>query len=140
MGASAAKGVISKLPSLFGGGSSGSSGNSPQQAALAQYTAGQQVLAQKSAAANSGLGASTMNTYRQSGSNILEALSASQMADQNAANQQSLQQLAQSNQGFNQGFNSQGNFGTPSGNFGTNTGNAGVGGTPSDASGGEAIA
>ena len=143
-GAGAAKGALSAASSIGqkagsgkGGGGSGG-GISPQQAALAQYTMGQQELKIASNAASSGLGASTMKTYEQAGPQFGAAM---EMAGQSDANAASLQQLAQaaqnqntSNNAFGSGFNSTGNFGSTQGGFSTNPG------TGTDASGGEAIA
>jgi len=132
--------IGSQLASSAGSkGGGGGGGISPQQAALAQYNAGQQELNANSTFGGRGLGMSTMSTYANAGANLGGALQAAGFNDQNLAaqnqvNQAQLQQLA-SNAGFNQGA-SQGNFGNTSGNFGNNGG----GGSGIDASGGEALA
>jgi len=137
--------ALSAGSKLASSGKSGGSnpGVSPQQAALAQFQAGQQTLADASSAANSGLGDSTMNTLRQGAAGVGGALSLASMADQNAQAQNQIAQAQTANQGFGQGFNSQGNFGTSSGNFGTNSGSSSGGVSPSDpgsASGGDQVA
>lgn len=118
--AGAGKLATSLISSAAQGAKGGSSGGgiSPQQAALAQYSAGQQELASNTAFANQGLGASTMGSYADAGANMGAAMAAAGMSDANAAaqnqvNQAQLQQLA-SSAGFGAGF------GTPAsgGSFG----------------------
>lgn len=108
------------------GGKGGSSGGqaSPEQAALAQYHLGENLLAARSGFAGTGTGESTMATMASAGARNQWAKEMSKAADkneqlQNQANTQ-LQQLAQQNQ-ENQGFqagSSPGGFGTTQGNFG----------------------
>ena len=138
MGASGALKGISSIASAAGSGKGGGGGGgvSPQQAALAQYNAGQQELASNFTFGQHGTGMSTMSTFENAGANLGGAMQMAGEADQNTANanqinQASLQNLA-SNAGFGQGANS-GNFGnTPS-----TTGNSS--GSGLDASGGTLV-
>ena len=102
-GASAAKGAGGGK----GGGGGGGGGNTAEQKALAQYTMGQQLLKQRSAWANSGLGPSTMSSYEAAGPRFAEAQQEAQTSASNALRQQQQQdqllQLAQQAQG-QQGF------------------------------------
>jgi hypothetical protein len=125
--------VISPIASLGGkavgsalGGKSGSAGSpstlSPQQASLAEFTMGQNMLKNNSAFANSGTGLSTMKSYADAGAQFGGAQQAAGLADQNAAEataaNSSLQSLASS-----AGFGSTGgNFGNTGGNFGDSSG------------------
>ena len=104
------------------GGSSGG-GISPQQAALAQYQAGQQELASNAKFGGSGTGMSTMSTYENAGANLGGAMAAATEADTNLSNQNAITQAQQSqlqqiagNNAFSQGANS---FGNQTGNFGS---------------------
>jgi hypothetical protein len=117
-------GIISSIGSIFGGLTGGGKNTStassatPQQAALAAYTKGQQNLATNAADASSGTGMSTMNTYADAAHGIGAATQLAGVADQNAAAAQaansSLQNLASS-----------AGFGTTSGSLGTTEGNIG---------------
>lgn len=95
-------------------------GVSPQQAALAQYTMGQNILKNNTAFANEGLGDSTMKTMSNAGAALggaeqLAGISDQEAATQQSANQSNLGSLAQS-----AGFGSnQGNFGNTGGNIST---------------------
>jgi hypothetical protein len=108
------------------GGGHQQSGPSPEQAALAQYHLGENLVAARSGFAGTGTGASTMATQASEGARNQWALEMSHAADknqqlQNAANSQ-LQQLAQQqqeNQGFQAGSQG-GAFGSQSGGFGSN--------------------
>lgn len=83
------------LGSIMGGGGGGKGGGggglSPQQAALAEYTRGQQMLKARATFGKSGLGASTMATEAAGGANYAGAASAAASSDLNTqiANQQS---------------------------------------------------
>jgi len=139
MGASALAGPLlsaGKSAASGGKGGGGGGGVSPQQAALAQYTMGQQELATSSNFANQGMGLSTNKTFAEAGPQMGAAMTLAGLADQNAATNQQIAQAEQNqntqNAGFGQGFQPSGNFGSSQGGF-----NA----TPSnDASGGDALA
>ena len=119
----------------------GPGGVSPEQAALAQYTLGQNLLRDRTAFANTGTGASTMATEEAGGARTGEAESLAQMSNRNQQaaaqiatqdfqQQQALAKLvqqAQQQSGFGAGL---GSFGTGTGSFGTSTsGTGGTGGT-----------
>lgn len=119
---SALKGVASLASSA--GNKSGSASASPEQAALAQYQYGQNLLATQSGAANKGIGASTMATQAAGGAANQYAAQMAGAADLNTQAQQQatsqLQQLAQQQAGS--GAQAQGisdTFGNTGGNFGT---------------------
>lgn len=120
MGISSAIGAGSKLASSAASSKSGGGGASPQQAALAQYTMGQNILKNNSAFASEGLGDSTMKTMSNAGAALGGAEQLAGISDQEAAAQQSadtsnLGSLAQS-----AGFGSNtGNFGNTGGNIST---------------------
>ena len=86
-----------------GGGGGGSSGPSTEQAALAQYHYGENLLLDRSNFANTNTGASTMATQASEGARNQFGKEMAKAADKNAALQasanQSLQQLAQQQQG-----------------------------------------
>jgi hypothetical protein len=93
-----------------GGKGGGSGGISPEQKALAQFTMGQQLLKQRSAFANSGLGPSTMSSYEGAGPRLAAAQQEAQQSDANQLQQQQQQdqllklaQQAQGQQGFGAG-------------------------------------
>jgi hypothetical protein len=114
-------GLGSKAASSVLGGKGGSAGSpstlSPQQASLAEFTMGQNMLKNNSTFANSGTGMSTMKSYADAGAQFGGAQQAAGLADQNAAEataaNSSLQSLASS-----AGFGSTGgNFGSTGGSF-----------------------
>lgn len=112
-----------------GGNTSPQGGVSPEQAALSQYTYGQDLLAARSGYAGTGTGESTMATQASGGARNKLAKSLASASDQNQQLQiaaaQSLQQLAQQNEA-NQGFaaGSQGG-GSSSSGFGSSTNTTG---------------
>jgi hypothetical protein len=111
---------ISGLAGKAGGGKGGGTASvSPQQAALAEYTRGQQILANNSKFASSGTGLSTMKTFANAGAGIgaeeqLAGVADTNLQAQNAVQQSNLQQLASS-----------AGFGTQGGSFGNTGGNTG---------------
>jgi hypothetical protein len=115
-------GLGGKAANAIGGGKTNSStpsSLSPQQAALAEFTMGQQMLNNNSKFASSGTGLSTMKTLSNAGAQIGGATEAAGLADKNAAAAQaanaSLTNLASS-----AGFGSTGgNFGSTGGSFDT---------------------
>jgi hypothetical protein len=114
--------LISSAAGGKGGSSSTAGGVSPQEAALAQYTMGQSILHNNAAFAHSGTGASTMNTYANTGPQFQAALTMAGMADQNAAAQQ---QVNQSQQAPLDQLAQSAGFGSTGGNFGNTGGNLG---------------
>lgn len=94
-----------------GGGGGGGGGISPQEAALAEYTAGQRMLANDTLFARSGTGLSTMKTFENAGSQIGGATQAAGIADTNLANQQAVQQSSLQALANSAGFGSQTNTG-----------------------------
>lgn len=111
---------ISGLAGKAGGGKGGGTASvSPQEAALAEYTRGQNILKNNSMFASSGTGLSTMKTFANAGAGIgaeqqLAGIADTNLQAQNAVNQNNLQSLASS-----------AGFGNTTGNFGnTNTGSS----------------
>jgi len=79
-----------------GGGAGGAGGISPEQAALAQFHFGQDLLHARSTFAGTGTGASTMATQAAGGARLKEAL---ELARASNANQQAAAQQQQQLQG-----------------------------------------
>lgn len=104
------------------GGGGGQGGVSKEQAALAQYKYGQDLLAARTGYAATGTGESTMATQAAGGARNQLAKSLAQASDQNAALQtqanSQLQQLAQQQQ--NQGDQNAG-FNAGAGGFGSSS-------------------
>ena len=135
MGAASTIGSLIGLVGSAGGGKSGGSGQSsisPQEAALNAYMAQQQKLKVASDFGNTNTGLSTMKTVRTGGANIGGALANAQVADANAAQNQSLSQLAQQQSDFSQGAGS-----VPNNSTGNQTGN--TFNSPSNASSGDTL-
>ena len=151
--------LIGPIAGLAGGGKGGSGfqspffnagpgGVSPEQAALGQYTLGQNLLRDRTTFANTGTGASTMATEEAGGARLGEAeqlaqisnrnqQAAAQIATQDFQQQQALAKLAQQQAqqaGFGAGASTPGGLGTSGGSFGTSTSSAG------GAGGGDAFA
>lgn len=103
------------------GSNSSSGGISPQQAAMAEYTAGQDALASNTAFGGTNTGMSTMSTYEGAGANFGQALAEAGLSDQNAAQQNAINQA--------QNTSNLGNLGTLASNAGFSSG-AGFGNTP----------
>lgn len=105
----------SKAAGSAGNKGGGGGGVSPQEAALAQYTMGQNILKNDSMFASSGTGVSTMKTMENAGAELGGAKELASISDTNAAAQQqvnnSLTNLASS-----------AGFGTQSGSMGTSGG------------------
>lgn len=105
-----------------GGGGGGGGGISPQEAALAQYNAHQQLVKSQFEFGKTGTGISTMGTQAAGGSRLAAALQGANISGQNQAQQgQGIQQMAQAagtsagqaDSASNQGFSgSQGTLGT----------------------------
>ena len=90
------------------GSSSGGGGLSPQEAALMQYTMGQNILANNSRFASSGMGLSTNKTFANAGAAIGAAAKGAQISDQNLANNSAVQQSSLQSLAQGAGFGSQG--------------------------------
>jgi hypothetical protein len=106
-----------------GGGSSGSGGLSPQQAALAAYTQGQNILKNNAAFASEGMGLSTNKSFANAGAVLGGSSQAAGISDAAAAAQQQANQANQSSlQSLASGFGTtQGSFGNTGGNTGGST-------------------
>jgi hypothetical protein len=89
-------------------GSGSGSGPSPQEAALAEYTKGQHILANDTNFAGHGMGLSTGKTYADAGAQIGGASQFAQIADQSLANQQAVQQSSLQALASSAGFGNQG--------------------------------
>jgi hypothetical protein len=117
-------GIISSIGSIFGGLTGGRKNTStpssvtPQQAALAEFTKGQQDLATNAADASSGTGLSTMKSYADAAHGIGAAGQLAGVADQNAAAAQAAN-MSLTNLASSAGFGTQGgSLGTTGGSLG----------------------